>query len=131
MRRNCIFGSASSRPSLQHQESNCKNLNMPTPPKQVLRDILGTLDLATKEAVTPAPKVAHLPFQIFILFRTLAMACVNFTTTTPIGITGAFRPFLGRKTIPPLDPFRFGSFFHTCDCHGYAFSCKCLLDVSN
>jgi hypothetical protein len=69
---------------------------------------------ATKEAVTPAPKVAPLPGQISILFRTLAMACVNFLTTTPIGLTGAFRPVLGRKTNSPLDPFRFGGFFHTC-----------------
>ncbi len=76
----------------------------------------------TKEAVTPAPKVIPLPAQIFILFRTLAMACVNFTTTMPIGLTGAFRPVLGRKTNSPPDPFRFGSFFHTCHCHGYEFS---------
>ncbi len=86
---------------------------------------------ATKEAVMPAPKVAPLPAQIFILFRALAMACINFTTATPIGLTGGFRPVLGRKTISPPDPFRFGGFFHTCHCHGYAFSCKCWLDVFN
>ncbi len=32
---------------------------------------------ATNGAVTPAPKVAPLPALIFILFKTLAMACVN------------------------------------------------------
>jgi hypothetical protein len=49
MRRNHTFGSASSRPSSQRQESNHKNSNMPMPianlPKQVLRDILDTLDV--------------------------------------------------------------------------------------
>jgi hypothetical protein len=53
---------------------------------------------ATKGTVTPVPKVAPLPAQIFIHFKTLAMACVNFTITTPIGLTDAFRPVLGRKT---------------------------------
>jgi hypothetical protein len=78
----------------------------------------------TKGAVTPVPKVAPLPAQIFIHFKTLAMACVNFTITTPIGLTGAFHPVLGRKTNTPPDPFRFGDFSHTCHCHGYAFPCK-------
>jgi hypothetical protein len=64
----------------------------------------------TKEAVTPAPKVAPLPAQIFILFRTLAIACLNFTTTMTIGLTGAFCPVLGLKTNSPPDPFRFGGF---------------------
>jgi hypothetical protein len=45
------------------------------------------------------PKSCPLPTQIFIHFKTLAMACVNFTITTPIGLTGALRPVLGRKTI--------------------------------
>ncbi len=52
---------------------------------------------ATKGAVMPVPKVAPLPAQISIHFKTLAMACENFTTTTPIGLTGAFRLILGRK----------------------------------
>ena len=60
------------------------------------------------------PKSRLLPTQIFILFRTLAMACVNFTITTPTGLTGAFRPVLCRKTNSPPDLFRFGSFPHTC-----------------
>jgi hypothetical protein len=42
------------------------------------------------------PKVAPLPAQISTLFKTLAMACANFITTTPIGLTGAFRPVLGQ-----------------------------------
>jgi hypothetical protein len=75
-----------------------------------------------KRGSTARPKSCPLPAQIFILFRTLAMACVNFTTTMPIGLTGAFHPVLGWKTNSPPDPFRFGSFFHTCHCHGYAFS---------
>ncbi len=53
---------------------------------------------ATKGAVTPVPKVAPLPAQISIPSKTLAMACANFTIITPIGLTGAFRPVLGRKT---------------------------------
>jgi hypothetical protein len=83
----------------------------------------------TKGAVTPVPKVAPLPAQIFIHLKTLPVACVNFTITTPIGLTGAFRPVLGRKTNMPLDPFRFGGFPHTCHCHGYAFPCKRWLDL--
>jgi hypothetical protein len=72
-----------------------------------------------------------LPAQTFFLFKTLAMAYVNFTTTMPIGPKGAFRAVLGRKTNLPRDPFRFGGFFRTCHCHGYAFSCKRWFDVSN
>jgi hypothetical protein len=75
------------------------------------------------------PKVAPLPAQIFIHFKTLAMACVNFTITTPIGLTGAFGPVLGGKTNTPPDPFRFGGFPHTCHCHGHAFPCKHWLDL--
>jgi hypothetical protein len=53
---------------------------------------------ATNGAVMPVPKVAPLPVQIFIHSKTLAMACANFTIITPIGLTGVFRPVLGRKT---------------------------------
>jgi hypothetical protein len=74
----------------------------------------------------PAPKVVPLPAQIFIHFKTPAMVCVNYTITTPIGLTGAFCPVLGRKTNAPPDPFRFGGFPHTC--HGYAFPRKRWLD---
>jgi hypothetical protein len=74
------------------------------------------------------PKSRPPSCQISILFKTLAMACANFTTTMPIGLTGAFRPVLGRKTNLPPDPFRFGGFSYTCHCHGYAFSCKRWLD---
>jgi hypothetical protein len=83
---------------------------------------------ATKGVVTPAPKVVPLPAQIFINLKTLAKACVNFTITTPIGLTGAFRPVLGRKTNTLPDPFRFGGFPHTCHYHGYAFPRKRWLD---
>jgi hypothetical protein len=83
---------------------------------------------ATKGAVTPSPEVAPLPAQISTLFRTLAMACANFTITMPIRLTGAFRPVFGGKSNSPPDPFRFGSFPHTCHCHGYAFSHKRWLD---
>jgi hypothetical protein len=51
-----------------------------------------------KRVVMPAPKVNPLPPQIFIHFKILAMACVNFTITMPIGLTSAFRPVLGQKT---------------------------------
>jgi hypothetical protein len=76
---------------------------------------------ATKGAVTPAPEVAPFPAQIFTHFKTLAMACVNFTITMPIGLTGAFRPVLGQKTNSPPNLFRFGGFSHTCHCHSYAY----------
>ncbi len=48
MRRNCIFGSASLRPSLQWQGSNHKNIichSLASLPKQVLRDILDNFDV--------------------------------------------------------------------------------------
>jgi hypothetical protein len=61
----------------------------------------------------PAPKVAPLPAQIFSHFKTLAMACANFPITTPIWLTGAFRPVLGRKTNLPPNPFWFSGFPHT------------------
>jgi hypothetical protein len=77
------------------------------------------------------PKNHPLPAPISTLFRTLAMACVNFTITTPTGLTGAFRPVLCRKTNSPPDLFRFGSFPHTCHCHSYAFSRKRWLDFLN
>jgi hypothetical protein len=76
------------------------------------------------------PKSRPLPVQISIPSKTLAMACANFTIITP-GLTGAFRPVLGRKTNSPPNPFRFGSFPHTCHCHGYAFSRKHWLDFSD
>jgi hypothetical protein len=53
-------------------------------------------------------KSPPLPVLIFTLFRTLAMACVNFTITTPIRLTGVFHPVLGQKTILPLNHFQFG-----------------------
>jgi hypothetical protein len=83
---------------------------------------------ATKWVVMPAPKVVPLPAHIFIHFKTLAMACVNFTITTPIELTGAYSPVLGLKTNMPPDPFRFGGFPHTCHCYGYAFPRKRWLD---
>jgi hypothetical protein len=83
----------------------------------------------TKGVVTPAPKVDPLPAQIFTHFKTLAMACVNFTITMPIGLTGAFHPVLGRKTNSPPNLFRFGGFSHTSHCHSYALSCKRWLDL--
>jgi hypothetical protein len=45
-----------------------------------------------------ALKVAPLPALIFIRSKTLAMASVNFTTTTPTRLTGVLHPVLGRKT---------------------------------
>jgi hypothetical protein len=86
---------------------------------------------ATKGAVTPAPKVALLPAQIFITFKTLAMACVNFTIITLIGLTGAFRPVLGRQTNMPLNHFQFGGQSYIRHCHGNALSHKCWIDFSH
>ena len=53
---------------------------------------------ATNGAATPAPKVAPPSAQISILSKTLTMASANFTTTTPVRLTGAFSPVLIRKT---------------------------------
>ncbi len=83
---------------------------------------------ATNGAVTPAPKVAPLPGLIFIPFKILAMACVNFTITTPTRLTGVFHPVLGRKTSLPPNYFRLGSQPNTRHCHGYAFSSQCRTD---
>jgi hypothetical protein len=63
---------------------------------------------ATKGKVTPAPKVAPLPAQAFIHFKTVAMACINFTITTLIRLTGALCPVLCRKTSLPPNHFRIG-----------------------
>ncbi len=78
--------------------------------------------------ITPAPKVAALPVQIFIHSKSLAMACANFTIIMPIGLTGAFRPVLGRKSNLLPNHLRFGGLPHTCHCHSYAFPCKRWLD---
>jgi hypothetical protein len=49
---------------------------------------------AINGAVMPAPKVAPLPALIFIPFKTLTMACVNFIITTPTRLTDVFHPFI-------------------------------------
>jgi hypothetical protein len=43
-------------------------------------------------------KIHPLPTLISINFKTLAMAFLNFTTTTPTRLPGVLRPVLGRKT---------------------------------
>ncbi len=53
---------------------------------------------ATKRAATPVLQVAPLPALISIHLKTLVMVFVNFTTTMPTRLTGAFRPVLGQKT---------------------------------
>ncbi len=78
----------------------------------------------TKGATTLILKVALLPAQTSILFVTLAMACVSFTTTTPTRPSSVFHPVLGRKTKKPPDPYRFGGNINTCHCHGHAFPGK-------
>jgi hypothetical protein len=75
---------------------------------------------ATNGVVMPAPKVVPLPALIFILFRTLARACVNFIITTPSRVTGVFHPVLGQKTSLLPNHFWFGSHSNTRHCHGYA-----------
>ncbi len=75
----------------------------------------------TQQSRSPAPNNAkggnkqsgnacsksYLPALIFTLFRTLAMACVNFTSTMPIRLTGVFHPVHGQKTYLPLNHFWF------------------------
>ncbi len=68
----------------------------------------------------PAPKVAPLPVQVFIHFKSLAVAWANFTIITPKGLTGAFRPVLGRKTNLLPNHFWFSGLPHI--------SCKRWLD---
>ncbi len=53
---------------------------------------------ATKRAAMPALKVAPLPALIFIRFKTLAMASVNFTTIRPTKPKAVLHPVLGQKT---------------------------------
>ncbi len=52
---------------------------------------------ATNGAVTPTPKVSPLPAQTSIPSKTLAMACINFTITMPIRLTGVLHPVIGRE----------------------------------
>ncbi len=52
MRRNCTFGSASSRPSLQRQESYHKNSNMPTPSPACPSKSFGTFWIPSMSATT-------------------------------------------------------------------------------
>jgi hypothetical protein len=84
-----------------------------------------------KGAVMPTPKVAPLPAQTYIPFKTLAMVCVNFTSTTPTRLTGVLRPVLAGKTSLPLSHLRFGGQSHTRHCHGYAFPCRFRIDFSH
>jgi hypothetical protein len=79
----------------------------------------------------PAPKVAPLPAQTFIPFKTLAMACVNFTIITPIWLTGVLHPELGWKICLPPSYLWFGGQSHTRHCHGYAFPRKYRIDFSH
>jgi hypothetical protein len=80
---------------------------------------------ATKGAATPISKVALLPALISTRSTTLAMACVNFTTTTPTRLTGTFHLVLGQKTKKPPNPYRFGGNINLHDCHGHALPGKC------
>jgi hypothetical protein len=52
---------------------------------------------ATKGTATPVPKVTRLPALLSTFFRTLPMACTNFTIITPIEHTGVLHPALSRK----------------------------------
>jgi hypothetical protein len=61
--------------------------------------LLTTGSEETKRAAMLALKVAPLPALISISFKTLAMASVIFTTTTPTRLTGVLRPVLGQKLI--------------------------------
>jgi hypothetical protein len=85
----------------------------------------------TNGTATPVPKAAPLPAPTSILFKSLAMASVNFTITTPARLTGVFHPVLGRKTELLLNPFRFGSRSYICQCHGHALSSQCRTDFSH
>ncbi len=84
----------------------------------------------TKGAATPVTKAAILPART-LLFTTLAMACVSFTTTMPTRPSGVFHPELGRKTKKPLDPYRFGGNINTCHCHSHALPGKCRTHFSH
>jgi hypothetical protein len=68
--------------------------------------------------------------QISIPFKTLAMACANFTISTPTRLTGALRPVLGREASSPKNHFWFGSQSNTRYCHGYAIPSQCRTNFS-
>ncbi len=80
----------------------------------------------TKETATPDPKVALLPAPISTCFTTLAMACVNFITTMPTRLTGAFHPLLGGKTkkLPNLYQFSDNLSTHQGQCHAFPGNCQ-------
>ncbi len=77
------------------------------------------------------PKSRPPSHPVFIPFKTLAMACVNFTIITPIRLTVAFRLVLGRKTSMPPNRYQFGGKSNTRHCHGNAFPRKCRIDYSH
>jgi hypothetical protein len=59
-----------------------------------------------KEMATPVPKVGLLPA---FVFKTRAMACTNFTTSTATKHTSAFSCVPGWKTEVPPNHYRFGN----------------------
>ncbi len=66
-------------------------------------------------------KSRPLPALIFLLFKTLAMACVNFTITMLTRLKGVFHTVLGRKSELSLNPFQFGTHSSTRHFPGNAF----------
>jgi hypothetical protein len=92
-----MLGAAMTQWSLPPRHSEAGAL-LPTAGRQV-----------TNEAVTPAPKFGPLPAPIFIHFETLAMACVNFTMVTPIGLTGAFPATKIQAHLAPFSKEQMGS----------------------
>ncbi len=83
-----------------------------------------------KQSGNTRSKVTLLPALIFILFKTLAMVCLNFTITTPTRLTG---PVIGGKTSLPLNHFQFGGQSNTCHCRGYTctFPSQCRTNFSH
>jgi hypothetical protein len=59
------------------------------------------------------------------LFRTPAMACASFTTSTATKHTSAFSRVPGGKTKALPNPYRFSRKLSTCHCHSHAFPSKC------
>ncbi len=67
----------------------------------------------------------------FYSFQNPGNGGCKFTITTPIRLTGALCPVLGRKTSLPPNHFRFGGQSNTRHCHGNAFPRKRWIDFPN
>jgi hypothetical protein len=115
----CRMLEVATTPRSQPPQPECSRSPAPTSGKKTK---IGT--------AMPVPKVVLLPALTSSPFKTRAMACESFTTSTATH-TSAFSPVPGRKTKALPYPYRFGGKFSTGHCHSHAFPSKCRPRFSN